>query len=101
MAKGFSKKLATGITLMMVGAAIGLSALSSYAQPMPKENHGGREYFTFQSVCTTCHDAATVQTSSGTASWSEVITQMRGFGAFVTDDQTKEIESYLQKTYPR
>ncbi|MDO0823331.1 hypothetical protein [Desulfosporosinus nitroreducens] len=101
MAKGFSTKIATGITLMMVGTAIGLSAMSSYAQPMPKENHGGREYLTFQLVCTTCHEATTVQNSSGTESWSEVITQMRGFGAFVTEDQTKEIEDYLQKTYPR
>lgn len=101
MAKGFSKKIATGITMVMVGTAIGLSAISSYAQPMSKENQGGKEYLTFQSVCTTCHEASRAQNYSGTLSWPEVITQMRSFGAFVTDDQTKEIENYLQKTYPR
>lgn len=101
MVKRFSKTIATGITMVMVGTAIGLSAISSYAQPMPKEKQGGKEYLTFQGVCTTCHDAGRVQNYSGTLAWPEVISQMRSFGAFVTDDQTKEIEDYLQKTYPR
>lgn len=101
MSKDFSKSIAIGLTMVLVGLSIGFSVINSYAQPIPKKDNGGAGYLTFQSVCTTCHDETRPKNYTGTASWGEVINQMKGFGAFVTDDQAKEIEGYLQETYPR
>ena len=55
---------------------------------------------TFESVCSTCHDAATATTTLRTRQeWAEVLEMMVGFGATATDDQFAQIQRYLARRY--
>lgn len=62
------------------------------------ELRAGRQ--TFESVCGTCHDAATATTTLRTRQeWGEMLEMMVGFGATATDDQFAQIQRYLSRRY--
>lgn len=100
------KKLNRLLTAVMVlvGMTMGLLLVSPYAIPLQANQQAGAGTpgaFTFQSVCTACHQVDRVQNYQGSKHWPEVIKLMEEFGAFMTEDEAKEIEEYLQATYPR
>lgn len=77
---------------------------SPYAIPQQTTRKAGTDApgaLTFQSVCTNCHQADRVENYQGSKTWAEIIKLMQSFGAFMTEDQSKEIEQYLQATYPK
>lgn len=91
-------------TMVLVGMVVGFTVLSPYAIPQKAPQKAATDTpgaLTFQRVCTTCHQIDRIENYQGSQSWPEVIKQMRGFGAFLTDDEAKEIGDYLQATYPR
>lgn len=92
-----------GAKMLVVGMVVGFVLISAYAIPLPPDSQaaGGAAYLTYQSVCTTCHDASRVQNYQGSSSWPEIVELMREFGGFFTAAETEEVIEYLESTYPR
>ena len=88
--------------MILVGVVMGLMFVAPYAIPVPKAvANADPGALTFESVCSTCHSTDNAKNYQGSQNWGEVITLMKSFGAVVSNDQAKEIEQYLQTTYPR
>jgi mono/diheme cytochrome c family protein len=51
-------------------------------------------------TCQSCHDLGTITEAHHTAKeWPGVVQRMRGNGADLNDDQAKQVQDYLIKTY--
>lgn len=89
--------------MVVIGMVIGFLLISGYAIPLPEEKGASAQegFMTFQSSCTTCHAADRVQNYQGSSSWPEVIELMKGYGAFIQEDEEQEIIQYLENAYPR
>ncbi|WP_217267285.1 c-type cytochrome [Thermanaeromonas sp. C210] len=91
-------------TMVLVGMVIGFLFFSPYAIPqqVPSEAEADTAgALAFQGACTTCHGVDRVENYQGNQSWEEIIQLMRDFGAFITEEEAKEIQQYLESTYPR
>ncbi|EHQ91330.1 hypothetical protein [Desulfosporosinus youngiae] len=101
VAEKLSKVL--GLNMVVIGLVIGFALFAAYAIPLPEgaEAEGQAGYLTFQSTCTACHDADTVQNYQGSSSWPEIIDLMKGYGAFMKEKEEEEILHYLEEAYPR
>lgn len=88
--------------MILVGLVMGLMFVAPYAQPVPKEQVAADPAaLTFEATCSACHSTDKVQTYQGDKNWGEIIALMKTFGAVIEENQAKDIEQYLQKTYPR
>lgn len=89
--------------MVVVGMVIGFLLLSTYAIPVPQEvgATGQEGYLTFQSTCTACHGVDSIQNYQGSSSWPEIIELMKGYGAFIQDEEQEDILLYLEEAYPR
>lgn len=90
--------------MILVGIVMGLMFVSPYAVPISKAREAGAETpgaQAFAAVCSTCHTTDRARDYQGDKSWGEIITLMKSFGALLSEDQAKEIEQYLQTTYPK
>jgi len=51
-------------------------------------------------TCQSCHDMATVTEARHTAQeWTDVVERMRGNGAELSDQEARQAQAYLAKTY--
>jgi hypothetical protein len=90
-------------------AASSVSALSPVQAPTPAaaaletpsaEEEAARA--TFESVCSTCHEAAVATTSLRTRQeWSDLLEMMTSFGASASEAQMSQIQRYLGRRYGR
>ncbi|MEA5024409.1 MAG: cytochrome c [Desulfitobacterium hafniense] len=94
---------ALGLNMVVVGLVMGFALFASYAVPLPEkaEAAGQAGYLTFQSTCTACHTVDTVQNYQGSSTWPEIIGLMKGYGAFMQEEEEAEILQYLEEAYPR
>ncbi len=91
-----------GLNMVVVGLVIGFAFFSTYALPTPVEADTAQEgYLTFQSTCTACHTVDTVQNYQGSLTWPEIIELMKGYGAFIQEEEEGEIVQYLEEAYPK
>lgn len=92
-----------GLNMVVVGMVIGFSLLAAYAIPVYDEVSSTEQegYLTFQSTCTACHQVDTVQNYQGSYSWPEIVDLMKGYGAFIREEEEQEIILYLEDAYPR
>lgn len=87
--------------MVLVGLVMGLMFVAPYAEPIPKAQTPTDPAATlFESTCSTCHTTDRAKQYKGPKKWPEIIKLMRSFGALMDDNQAKQIEDYLQKTYP-
>ncbi|WP_018214556.1 hypothetical protein [Desulfitobacterium hafniense] len=94
---------ALGLNMVVVGLVMGFALFATYAIPLPEEAEatGQAGYLTFQSTCTACHEVDTVQNYQGSSTWPEIIDLMKGYGAFMQEEEETEILHYLEDAYPR
>jgi hypothetical protein len=84
------------LAALAVAGALGAHSVKAQDNALPD----GPGKAVLMDTCTSCHDTSVITAQRHTASeWNDVVTQMAGFGATVTDDQTKSIVAYLAAHY--
>ena len=97
-------KTTLAMTMILVGVIIGIIFTSQYSVPVQRNIDTAHVeppgYRAFVNSCSTCHTAARAVDYHGPMSWLEVIVLMQNFGAFISEDDVRDIEQYLEENHP-